>query len=67
MSTKYHPKFKTVIDRKGWRFRVRIPLRECAACQPKCAACGWPFTLSTALDYESIFCSEACRKRGIEF
>lgn len=69
MTTKYHPKFKTVVDRKGWKFKTRIPLRECAVCQPKCASCGWPFTLSTAIAKldEEYFCSQACAKRGIEF
>lgn len=69
MATKIHPKWKTILDRKGELVRVKVPLKDCPFCNQRCLHCGWPFTLSTALDYpaEMVFCSESCRNAGIEY
>ena len=67
MSTKYHPKYRTAIDRKGFKIKVAIPLRDCPACIQKCGYCRWPFTLSTAQGRveELFFCSQDCAQRGL--
>jgi hypothetical protein len=69
MSTKYHPKYRHALDRKGFPIRVKIAMMDCPACKPRCGYCRWPFTLSTALGQleELIFCSEGCAKAGLMF
>ena len=64
MSAKPHPKYKTIIDRRGEPIKIKVSMMDCPHCKHRCAGCHWPFTLSTAIGKleELMYCSEDCNR-----
>lgn len=59
---KLHKRYVRFIDKDGEVSYYKRSPRDCPGCQPKCVACGEPYTVSTA-DNTQHFCSLSCEAK----